>query len=296
VGGAQARVTVGSQSVSAPPDAWRHLQWPSRKVESFVVSFPKSGRTWLRVLLAVVEAHRRREGTDAVVGEWLEREAPTIGGRSVLFTHALSANAHERSEAMRHFLGYIGDRRRVFLLRDPRDTVVSYFFQVTKRQRGSSLEGDLGRFVRDPGYGIDRLLAFFAACEASLREDPGRSLVLAYEELHRDPACVLRAATEFLGGDATAAALDAAVAFGDFDNLHRLELEGRLDGQGRLAQRDPSNPESLKTRKGVVGGYSDYLSRRDLTYVEKRIEELMPPSLGYRTPRAPPPAAGVAAA
>jgi hypothetical protein len=277
-------------------DGWRHLLWPSRKVESFVVSFPKSGRTWLRVLLAVVEAHRRDEDPDAVVGEWLGRDAPTIAGRSVLFTHALSANAHERPEAMRLFLGYVGDRRRVFLVRDPRDTIVSYFFQVTKRQRGSSLAGDLGRFVRDPGYGIDRLLAFLAACEASMREDPGPSLLVAYEELHRDAAGVLRAATEFLGGEARSAAVEAALEFGRFDNVQRLELEGALDGHRRLAQRDPTDPESLKTRKGVVGGYADYLSRRDLAYVDKRIDELMPLSFGYREPGVHPTAARVAVA
>ena len=141
VGGAQDRVTA-----SPDPDAWRHRQWPSRRVESFVVSFPKSGRTWLRVLLAAVEANRRGADTSTVVSEWLEREAPTLAERSVLFTHALSANAHERTEAMSHFLGYIGDRRRVFLVRDPRDTIVSYFFQVTKRQRGSALANDIGRF------------------------------------------------------------------------------------------------------------------------------------------------------
>jgi Sulfotransferase domain len=137
VGGAQSRVSTEVRS-ARDLDAWRHRQRPSRKVESFVVSFPKTGRTWLRVLLAAVEANRRGEDTNAVVGQWLEHEAPTLADRSVFFTHALSANAHERVEAMSHFLGYIGDRRRVFLVRDPRDTIVSYFFQVTKRQHGSA--------------------------------------------------------------------------------------------------------------------------------------------------------------
>jgi hypothetical protein len=267
-------------------ETWRHLQWPSRKVECFVVSFPKSGRTWLRVLLAVVEADRRGADPNAVVSEWLGQEAPTMADRPVLFTHALASNAHERIEAMSYFLAYIGDRRRVFLVRDPRDTIVSYFFQVTKRQRGSALANDIGRFVRDPGYGIDRLLLFLVACEASLREAPGPSLLVSYEELHADPQVVLAATAEFLGCPASTVALASAVTFGEFDNMRRLEIEG---GFGRrMNMRDANDVESLKTRKGVVGGYAEYLSRKDVSYVEKRIRALLPARFGYREPGVPP--------
>ena len=267
-------------------DTWRHLQWPSRKVESFVVSFPKSGRTWLRVLLAVVEARRRGDDPNAVVSEWLGQDAPSMAGRPVLFTHALAPNAHERVEAMSYFLAYIGDQRRIFLVRDPRDTIVSYFFQVTKRQRGSAFANDIGRFVRDSAYGIDRLLLFLVACDASLREASGPSLVVAYEDLHADPQRVLAATAEFLGCPAAAGALASAVTFGEFDNMRRLELEGGF-GRPRLAMRDANDVESLKTRKGVVGGYAEYLSRKDLSYVEERIGALLPARFGYGEPGAP---------
>ena len=39
---------------------------------------------------------------------------------------------------------------------------------------------------------------------------------------------------------------------------------------------------------GVVGGYEEYLSRRDVSYVAKRIAALMPRALGYRVPGVPP--------
>ena len=252
MGGAQDRLTA------SPDPAWRHLQWPSRKVESFVVSFPKSGRTWLRVLLAVVEANRRSADTNTVVSEWLEHEAPSLAARPVLFTHALSANSHERTEATSHFLRYIGYRRRVFLVRDPRDTIVSYFFQVTKRQRWSALADDIAPFLRDPRYGIDRVLQFLAACDASQREDPGPSLLISYEELHGNPQRVLAATATFLGCPASSSTLEFAVMFARFDNMRRLELEGGLDSQ-RLGARDASDPESLKTRR-CRRGYVDYLS------------------------------------
>ncbi len=290
MGSEEASLSESDRATPGDDDAWRHRLWPSRKVESFVVSFPKFGRTWLRVLMAVVEARLRGEEPKAVVREWLELEAPRLAGQRVLFTHALSANAHERREAMSHFLAYIGDRPRLFLVRDPRDAVVSYYFQVAKRQRGTSI-ADLGQFVRDPGYGIDRLLLFLRACDHSLHTDPGPRLVVAYEDLHRDPTAALGSALDFFGVSPSREVLTDAVAFGRFENMRRLEVEGALGPDtGRLAARDVNDSESLKTRRGVIGGYREHLVRADLEYVEERIAALMPPALGYLEPGVPPPA------
>jgi hypothetical protein len=231
----------------------------------------------------------RSRASESVVREWLASDAPGLSGRRVLFTHALAANAHERADAISHFLGYIGDRPRVFLVRDPRDTIVSYFFQVAKRERSSFREGEIGRFVRDPGYGIDRLLDFLRACDHSLRADPGPALLVAYERVQHDPEATLRSVLEFLSGSASSTGVDEAVAFGRFENMRRLELDGVLgEPYRRLAARDPGDPESLKTRRGVVGGYREYLARGDRAYVEARVAALMPPALGYLEPGAAP--------
>jgi hypothetical protein len=288
VSGTEAPATASLGAALELDTSWRHLLWPSRRVERFVVSFPKSGRTWLRMMLAVAEARARGAEPEGVVREWLETDSPRLGGKRVLFTHALSANAHERADAMNHFLGYIGDRPRLFLVRDPRDTVVSYFFQVTKRQRVSSRAGDLGGFVRDPHYGIDRILEFLRSCDRSLTADPGPALLLSYEALHRDTRSALLRVLDFFLESASPEALDEALAFGQFERMQRLEREGAWVGNGRLVARDPGDPESLKTRRGVVGGHREYLVGDDLAYVERRIAERLPPSLGYLEPGAHP--------
>ena len=166
-----------------PEDArWQHGLWPARSVERFVVSFPKSGRTWLRVMMAVAEAGARGEAPERVVQEWLGSEAPRLNGAPVLFTHGLSVPADEPAAAMPLFLAYIGGRRRLFLVRDPRDTVVSYYFAVTSRARRSALpeSTSLGSFLQHAPYGIERILLFNQACSASLREDSGPAMLLAY--------------------------------------------------------------------------------------------------------------------
>jgi len=276
-----------------PEDAqWQHGLWPARSVERFVVSFPKAGRTWLRVMMAVAEAGARGEAPERVVQEWLGSEAPRLNGAPVLFTHGLSVPVDELAAAMSLFLAYIGDRRRIFLVRDPRDTVVSYYFQETTRRRRRALpeSTSLDSFVRHADYGIERILLFNQACSASLRDDPGPALLLAYEDLHSDAMGSLRSVLDFLeaapeGDDV----LRSAVEYGRFENMQRLERRGSFQAHNRrLVARHPDDPESYKTRRGEVGGYRDYLSAEEIAYLEERIAALQPPELGYLEPGIPP--------
>jgi len=276
-----------------PEDArWHHGLWPARSVERFVVSFPKSGRTWLRVMMAVAEAGARGEAPERVVQEWLDSEAPRLNGVPVLFTHGLSAPVDEPAAAMSLFLAYIGDRRRIFLVRDPRDTVVSYYFGLTSRARRSAIpeSTSLGSFLQRAPYGIERILLFNQACSASLRDDPGPALLLAYEDLHRDTVGSLRAVLDFLeAAPAGDDVLRSAVEYGRFENMQRLERDGSFQAHNRrLVARHPDDPESYKTRRGEVGGYRDYLSAEEIAYVEEQIAALQPPELGYLEPGVPP--------
>jgi len=278
--------------VRPEPASWKHGLWPARSVERFVVSFPKSGRTWLRVMMAVAEAGARGEAKERVVQEWLGSEAPGLNGAPVLFTHGLSVPSKEPAAAMSLFLAYIGDRRRIFLVRDPRDTIVSFYFQLTSRARGRALPEptSLESFLRLPDYGIERILVFNRACSDSLRDDPGPAMLVAYEDLHRDALGSLRSVLDFLdAAPVSDEVLRSAVEYGRFENMQRLEREATFDEfNKRLVVRNPGDPESFKTRKGEVGGYRDYLSADEIAYLEERIAALQPPELGYLEPGVPP--------
>jgi hypothetical protein len=268
---------------------WRHPFWPAPGVDRFVVSYPKAGRTWLRVMLAVVEAETAGGRRERVLETWLRDDAPRLAGSSVLFTHALSTSSRESPAAVELFLRYVAGRRRVFLVRDPRDLVVSHFFHLTRRSGRARDVASPGEFVRDPTRGIDRVLRFMEACERSLREDPGPALLLSYEELHRDTERGLRSTLELFEVGADDRAVATAVEFGGFSNLQRLEQEGRLgESSRRLGARDRADPDSRKIRRGEIGSYTDYLSDDDIAYLEERIAESQPPSLGYATPGTPP--------
>jgi len=64
-----------------------------------------------------------------------------------------------------------------------------------------------------------------------------------------------------------------ALEFSDFANMQRLEVAGVFDSK-ILRSRDIRNPESLKVRRGKVGGYRDYLSPEDQAFAADALKHL----------------------
>ena len=111
--------------------------------------------------------------------------------------------------------------------------------------------------------------------------------MVRYEDLHADTAKELRRIFDFLEiPDISDAHIREAVEFGSFGNMRSMESSDALKS-GRLRARDSSDVESFKTRRGVVGGYVDYLDPEQIAWVEDRIRRDLHPSFGYSEP--PPP-------
>jgi len=208
-----------------------------------VISHPKSGRTWLRVELnraGVPDAHFSHAGS----------------------TEEASLTARRLSDGLRWW----SNKRILLLIRDPRDTAVSFYFQATRRSRVYS--GAFKDFLRDPRFGIERVMQFNLLWLRQRRRF-ATFIVLSYEDLHADPCAALRKAAEFLTGrDLPKPDIQRAVELCSFEAMHGLETSGAgaVEWGVRLKPGDAADPESFKTRRGVVGGWRDYFSGRDEAY------------------------------
>lgn len=214
-----------------------------------VVSFPKSGRTWLRVMLdgLKLDAKYTHDGSG----------------------HSRTGHVEEIEPASDAFAG----KTIVFLYRDPRDTVVSGYFQTAKRLGG--YDGTISDFVRDPRHGIEKIVRFNMEWLARGSE-LGRFHPLTYEDLKADTAGTLASIVGFVGAERRADEIATAVDEASFEKMQARERSGELaERYGRiLAPADDSDPQSYKVREGIVGGFRKHLGAEDVAYCDEVIARL----------------------
>ncbi len=145
-----------------------------------VISFPKSGRTWLRYALL--------------------QAAPTV---RIRFSHC----GFESNDGSRPPLDFSEEYHRreiskedrfVFLARDPRDVAVSLYHQVTGRFRDFfGYKGTLQEFIRDSYFGIDNVINFQLVW-FKIAEENSSGHIVWYEEMMEDFARTFSAMAEHL--------------------------------------------------------------------------------------------------
>jgi hypothetical protein len=276
--------------------AWRHRRHDARLVakrvrrfaaaDILIVSYTKSGRTWLRVLLSKLlsEMHALSD-RELIDGDNFHRQQPLIP--KIFFAPDTRYPYPELGEAQARVAA---QQRVVFLVRDPRDVAVSFFFHVQHR----ASEGELRRkkvplsaraltidaFVRHEACGVPRVLRYLNRWAEERRARPG-SLLVRYEDLRADTRGELGRVASYIGLQPNPDVLDRVTSFASFDNLQRMEREGFF-ASDRLGLTRAGENESAKVRKGKVGGYRDYLSLETIAFVDRLVQADLDPSYGYR--------------
>ena len=242
-----------------------------RRASALVVSVPKSGRTWVRVLM-----HHYLSGIEGVPFVLDGAELQSRGLPNVIFTHDLWEHLTTRSfkdRARGKYLlqkGLCRHKPIVLLARDPRDVIVSLFFQLTKRT--IQYRGTLSEMVRDQRYGVRQIVDVMNVWLASWAGQNNFKL-LRYEDCRVEPSEAFGSMIRFMGFTVNSKALERSIEFASFDNMRQMETEGRFQS-GVLRVRDPRDAEAFKVRRGIVGGYPEYLDSEDLKYVETALERL----------------------
>jgi hypothetical protein len=242
------------------------------RTQALIISYPKSGRTWLRVMLTQYIAQRENLTHSSLDLYDATRQSPRF-----ILTDFHHEQAHHRLEISHQDLVFdpAGLRKKaiIFLYRDPRDTAVSMYFQLTKREtlaQGEFFQGSLSDLLRDERFGLEKIIRF-----NNLWLDNGdrcqRFLPLCYEHMRENPAQQLVKVLEFLGDSTPDPALiDSVCEAARFDKMKESERAANYEHDS-LGARIPGDDDSLKVRRGKVGGYRDYFSEDDHRYADELI-------------------------
>ena len=257
-----------------------------QRADWVLMSWGKSGRTWLRVMLS--RAYQLKGGLPA--NELLDFDnfrRLNADLPAVFFTHNnYLRNYTGNWESKAHFQG----KRIVLLVRDPRDVAVSQFFQWKFRMRPNKkfindypphgADIDVWDFVQDLDAGVPRIVDYFNGWARAIPELKD-VLVIRYEDMRREPGVVLRQIFDFTGTEISDEQIDDAVEFAAYENMKKMEQERHFKGSGaRVKPGDRGNPQSFKVRKAKVGGYRDYFSDEQCEQLERMVARL-DPLFGY---------------
>lgn len=259
-----------------------------RTADFVVVSFGKSGRTWLRVMTSRVYQQMHKLPERQIIGfdnfHAMNREIPRI-----FFTHDNYIKDYTGSvDSKAPFYG----KKVVLLVRNPKDIAVSQYFQWQHRMRPAKKKlnnypphgADVSAydFVMDPDCGLPDIIAFLNlwAREAGKVED---LLIVRYEDMRSDTKGTLNRVMEFINASPPdVEAVSGAVEYSSVENMRKLEEQNVfwLAG-GRMKPGKKGDPNTYKVRRAKVGGYRDYFDAAEAAQIDEYVAKKLSPAFGY---------------
>jgi len=251
--------------------------------DAAIVSYEKSGRTWLRVMLSRYYQLQYGLPSDRLLNfDRLHRINPAVP--VVFFTHdrGVGRNAiHWERKSRADPIPFI------LLVRDPRDVAVSYYFQWLYRMSDAERwvndlpVGDISifDFMMRKNVGLLAVIHFMNRWYGNLSRMPNLRL-FRYEDLRADAVTELAKILRLLGGEPDMGRVEEVVAYAEFEKMKKREQAGEVK-DSRLAPGDPENPDSYKARRAKIGGYRDYFSEEEVRQIDMMLEDALHPGYGY---------------
>lgn len=252
----------------------RYEQYENADV--IVLSVGKSGRTWLRVLI-----NKYLSLTFNIPFSLDDMGKGNEKVPSIVYTHEIAKHFEkslwQRINSSRLMIPdhILMNKKVIVLFRDPRDVIVSQYFQKTKRSSRTkdTLECDIGSFIKHGRFGIYTVIKTMNNWFKRLNNHSSCHWI-SYENMKNDTAKELKAILHFIGlKDIDDQIAEQAVAFSDFKNMKKMESSGDFD-KSILRPVDRDDPNSYKVRAGKIGGYVDYFSESDLHYLKRALGTL----------------------
>ncbi len=222
-----------------------------KNTDVYLISYPKCGRTWLRMMIAkaIVSHFGLPEDEDSLLLRWKDRPHPDVPRITVIHDDRPMLKSPEELEISKK--EYCG-KQVIFLVRDPRDVIVSSYFEMKNRGRmfgenpyekhQAIFQGSLSEFIHSDHGGFSTILRYYNIW-AENRDIPDGFLLVRYEDLKTDSQAQLRRIFDFMNLESIPdERLAEAVDFAAFDNMRKMEAGGKVQ------QRHPQAGGSGRSR------------------------------------------------
>ncbi len=239
-------------------------------VDYYLMSYPKCGRTWLRVILGMyfklkydihdIEPHELNKF-------WKKtKKIPFI-----YVSHGGRPAWQKPSEIT--LPKYLQNKKVVLLIRDPRDVTVSLFYHM--KYRNMVFDGDISEFIRGAG-GIESTIRYFNMYLENSKQIK-ELYIIKYEDLRNRTKTSLVNLLSFLGEyDIDIRAIEDSIEYAKFNNMKARESSSQIDSNANdpLKTFNKDDKRAFKVRKGIVGNYINEFNDKDLNFVNESMYNL----------------------
>ena len=215
--------------------------------DTIFISYPKSGRTWLRMTIA-----KALELADYKPKEY----------EFLPFLHKIPDQVIEQ---------FGKDIKVIFLHRHPADSTLSFYHEKTTSGRsGPQMQSSLSDFFASKEYGIDVNINFNNAWATHLELFPD-FLRISYEDMHKDMNTVVNSIFDFTNFDISKEIVKQAVEYSSFENMKKIENSG----EGNLLSSHKGNfgQGSGRVRSGKVGSYLQELEEDQVRVIQQKMKK-----------------------
>jgi hypothetical protein len=245
----------------------RLFQDSIRPTDTFLVTYPKSGTTWMGFLIANVISQKSNAGlhlknfidivpdiNQLYFAQQSLKQYDYLGNPRVLMTHAPYDPVFPKV---------------VYVLRDPRDVFVSYWHH--KRLTDPNFRLHLKVFLLSDNQWP---CTWNEHVNGWLLNGHANVLVVRYEDMHKNAKDTLKEVADFIGICYSDSIINNAVDASKFDKMQKLEDDHSVDGaKGSSTERF--------IRRGKVGSWRDELDDECLRILESKYGASMK-QLGYK--------------
>jgi hypothetical protein len=242
------------------------------KQDTVIISYPKSGRTWVDQLLVHVarfEYHlEEREAEQYESLHKIDQRFPPVQ-----FTHAGSSWEEypilDENEILKVTPdNYIQARKGIFLYRDPRDILVSSYYHIKNRTGIRRISRN--DMIGSKYFGLRKIIGFMNMW-IDFSRNRNSCLLTSYESLKNNTHGELEKICAFIGMRYSKSTLKKSVEACEFSKMKHREQSGAYRSP-RLSAIDTKNQQSYKVRRGTMRQYEDFFSKEELEVIDRIIE------------------------